>query len=187
MTSPIDTFCFVDNPDRFLEIHADQCIQSMCLCSVTDHAISDPDYSAVKILIQSNYGKWKKGKKTLFLVQSIYKKPSTPIGKTEIIQNKSVRWASVLRILFGPIFSNIFYNKINNAFIQCPYLYFNKQTKKLGGSLRKIQLRQTEYNTTSLETNYISIFIYIYTYIDVCIYIQVFVFRQKHVITTDIQ
>lgn len=60
----------------------------------------------------------------------------------------------------------------------------NKQ-KKLGGSLRKVQLRLKENNTMSLETNCISIFIYFYIYIDV--YIQVFVFRQKHVNTTDIQ
>lgn len=49
----------------------------------------------------------------------------------------------------------------------------NKQTK-LCGSLRMIQLRLKGYNTTSLETNYRFI------------YIQVFVFRQKHVNTTDI-
>lgn len=68
-------------------------------------------------------------------------------------------------------FSNILYNKINNAFVQCPYLYFNKQTKKLGGSLRKVQLRLKENNTTSLETNHISIFIYIYIYIYIDVYI----------------
>lgn len=47
----------------------------------------------------------------------------------------------------------------------------NKQ-KKLGGSLRKIQLRLKENNTTSLETNYISIYIYrdvyIYIYSSIC-------------------
>lgn len=73
------------------------------------------------------------------------------------------------------IFSNIFYNKINNAFIQCPYLYFNKQTKKLGGSLRKIQLRLKENNTMSLETNYISIYPYIYLYIYLYIYRYIYI------------
>lgn len=62
-------------------------------------------------------------------------------------------------------------------------IFVLKQTnkKKLGGSLRKIQLRLKEYYMMSLETNYNiyfhinSIYIFIYIYL----YIQVFVSQAK--------
>lgn len=50
--SLIDAFLVSQiNPDRLLEIHADQCIQSMCLflCDIT--CLSNPGYAVVKILI----------------------------------------------------------------------------------------------------------------------------------------
>lgn len=106
-----------------------------------------------------------KGKKDIiFGTKHLQKSLTTPIGKQRSYKiNPSVEHQCYVYYLDQ--FSNIFYNKINNAFIQCPYLYFNKQTKKLGGSLRKIQLRLKENNTTSLETNYISIYLSIYMYV----------------------
>lgn len=76
-----------------------------------------------------------------FWYKASTKSLTTPIGKQRSYKiNPSVEHQCYVYYL-DQFFSNIFYNKINNAFIQCPYLYFNKQTKKLGGSLRKIQLR----------------------------------------------
>jgi len=90
---------FSDNPDRLLEIHADHPIQSMCLF-LWYYMPKQPRLCCCKRLIYGSYCKWTKKKKTLFLVQSIYKKPYNSNWKTKIIQNKSVSWASVLRTLY---------------------------------------------------------------------------------------